>query len=410
MKKTNTGVPDFRRAVKQAHPAFQGLSYRAILFVLVLILGISGCKKDAPTDLDEQIAALSLEALPALAYPDNNPTSAAKVNLGRLLFWDPIMGGEKDVACATCHHPDFAYTDGISLPIGVRGQGLGPNRSEGVGIDRVPRNSPSVLNTAYNGLLARAGNYVPENSPMFWDTRKRSLEEQCQAPPTSRSEMAGDAYHKDVAMDSVAARIANISGYVTLFDQIFGGGASSVTPENIALALATFERTLVTPNSPYDQYIAGNYNALTTQQKEGLLLFFGKARCGECHNGPMFSDWAHYKLGVKDNPLRVGGPDMGQDSLWFFRTPTLRNLTLTGPYMHSGMHDDLDQVMEYYNAGISENPLVTSVSPDFVPLGLSRNEIEAVISFLESLTDDNFDRTIPSSVPSGLPVGGDIAP
>ena len=112
----------------------------------VVAMGMFGSCKSKEAKMDEEILELGLEPMPALEHPSDNPTSDAKVALGRALFWDPIVGGEKDMACATCHHPDFGYSDGLDLPIGVRGSGLGPARTEGSGIDRVPRNSPSVLN------------------------------------------------------------------------------------------------------------------------------------------------------------------------------------------------------------------------------------------------------------------------
>ncbi len=325
-------------------------------------------------------------------------------------------GGEKDVACATCHHPNHGYSDGLDLAIGVNGSGLGPDRTENTGgldlavpIDRVPRNSPSVLNTAYNGMTS-LGDYVPENAVMFWDGRMKSLESQCQGPPTSRSEMRGDAYPEDLTFDSILVRLKAIPGYVTLFDEAFGGGVESITIDHLAEAIGAFERTIVTDNSPYDQYLNGDKNALTEDQKNGLLLFFGKAACNDCHSGPMLSDFNFHALGVPDNPSVPGGTDEGKDELYQFRTPTLRNVTLTGPYMHNGIFDTLREAVEFQNRGVSENANVPSgmLDVDFKPKDLTDSEMEELISFLESLTDTDFDKTIPASVPSGLEVGGNI--
>lgn len=385
----------------------------------VSLITISSCKKDtetpADTTLDDMISLLDLEILPIVDLPSNNPSTADKVELGRLLFYDPIIGGERDMACVTCHHPDFGYTDGIDLPIGVNGSGLGPNRTENTGglvldnglIDRVPRNAPSIINAAFNGLTSSNG-YDATESPMFWDSRMASLEEQCQGPPGSRSEMRGDGYHEDFAMDSVIAKIAAIPEYVQLFEDCFG--SSGVTLENYTFAVATFERAIVATNSPYDQYVKGDKSALTTEQKNGLILFYGKARCSQCHIGPMFSDYDMHTVGIADNPLRVEGTDKGFEDEYKFRTQTLRNISQTGPYSHSGMYATLRDMVEHMASGTSDNANITSsmLDVDFTPRNLSDTEIDQLVAFLEGLTDDNYDKIIPTSVPSGLPVGGNI--
>lgn len=393
---------------------------RNLLLPLLLLTTVlfSACKDQITDpiddmDLDARIAMLNLEALPPVRDPGNNLSSPEKIELGKMLFWDPIVSGEKDVACATCHHPDFGYGDGIDLPIGVGGTGLGPDRVMGVGRERVPRNSPSIINTAFNGVLTGSPNYNPSLSPMFWDGRENSLETQCQKPPTSAAEMAGHAYGNcdkcEMAMDSVVARLRANPTYVMLFDAAFGNTwNSNVTIDNYAKAIAAFERTIISDNSRYDRYLRGSTNALTEQEKNGLLLFHGKAQCGNCHFGPMLSDWQFYALGVEDNPLRPSLPDWGKDSTFKFRTPTLRNVSLTAPYMHSGMHGTLREVMDFYNDGVTRLPAHVPQAEGMEPLGLTEDEIEDVIAFMNALEDDNFDKTIPSSVPSGLPVGGFI--
>ena len=177
-----------------------------ILMGMTAIVFSTSCKKDEcedppaqPNALDEMISLLDLQTLPEVSFPANNQHTTEKSELGRLLFWDPIVGGQKDVACVTCHHPGLGYGDGIDLAIGVNGSGLGPDRTENTGglpldIERVPRNAPTIINSAYNGLTSSNG-YDPLESPMFWDSRFNSLETQCQKPPTSRSEMRGDAYY-----------------------------------------------------------------------------------------------------------------------------------------------------------------------------------------------------------------------
>ncbi len=384
------------------------------LAIVVFVATFSSCADEDDNELDQAIAALNLSALPEVTYPADNPITNEKVHLGKLLFWDPIIGGEDDVACATCHHPDHGYSDGLSTPIGVNGVGLGPNRTENTGglallspIDRVGRNSPSIINTAYNGMTS-LGMYQPESAIMFWDGRARSLEMQCQMPPTSRDEMLGDATTKEEAMDLVIEELRAIPEYVVLFDEAFGGGMAAVNKENYGKAIASFERTIVSRNSPYDKYLRGDLNALNTQQKEGLLLFYGEAGCDNCHGGPMLSDFTFHVLGVPNNPTNLD--DAGLDTLHAFRTPTLRNVAITGPYMHSGVFNTMMEAVSFMCWGETENPMVPSgmKDQDFKKVDLSGEQKEAIVAFLESLTDDSFDKAPALSVPSGLPVGGMI--
>ncbi|MFT4660376.1 MAG: cytochrome c peroxidase [Patiriisocius sp.] len=393
--------------------------------LLALAVGSTSCKKDEPTPIVEtsqydaliDVDLLGLETLPPAIDPFDNPNNEAKVELGRFLFWDPIIGGMKDVACVTCHHPDFGYTDGIDLPIGVNGVGLGPDRIEHAGglnlingnTHRVPRNAPTILNAAYNGY-ANASTFDPYDSPHFWDGRKSSFEEQSVMPPTSRAEMRGDAYADSVTFDSIIVRLQNIPEYVDLFSDCFNGGIETVNEQNYKFAMSAFERSISSINSPYDQYISGNLTAITEEQKHGLLLFNGKANCVSCHQGAAFNDGSFHALGIPENPLSPNseGPegDTGKDGEYKFKTPTLRNVELTGPYMHNGMFNTLEEVVEFKNNGVSINDNIP-VS-ELEPLDLTTGEKAALVSFLKALTDNDFDKTIPSYVPSGLSVGGDI--
>ena len=392
--------------------------FKTKYLIIVICFGVaclfSQCAKDFPIlSLDEKIEALEIELqdMPSVVDPVDNPSTAKKRSLGKILFWDPIISGEKDIACASCHHPATGYADGLALSIGVGGQGLGPVRIEEPGgrIPRVGRGSPTIINAAYIGLKDHHQNYEAEMAPMFWDSRVLSLENQCLGPPTSFNEMAGDAYSSADALDSVMARLAANPEYVRLFDEAFGGGSAAVTITNFAKAVAAFERSIISVNSPYDQYIAGNNNALTDKQKEGLLLFFGKANCVLCHKGPNFSDYKLTVHGVKDNPAG-NYPDRGGSSEFKFKTPTLRNIELTAPYTHGGMFETLEDALEFYNKGVSENPLVSQdmLDPHIEPINLNPKELKALIAFLKALTDDSFDKTVPANVPSGLNPGGNI--
>jgi cytochrome c peroxidase len=359
--------------------------------------------------------------------------------LGRLLFWDPILSGAQDVACGTCHHPDFAYADGRALSLGTGAVGLGPSRRDPTGdVPVVRRNSPTVLNVGYNGVERRrrrgGGDDVvtpaalasvnAARAPMFWDSRVRSLEAQALEPIKAFDEMRGDAYPERMAVDSVIARLRAIPEYVSLFESAFGTG-TTIGPAQLGAAIAAFERSLVAMNSPLDRYRAGDRNALTEQQRRGMEEF-DDAGCDRCHEGPMFSDFDHHAEGVAENPL-VALPDTGRGR-FRFRTPSLRNIALTAPYMHNGTLATLEDVLEFYDEGRSRNPNVADRGPQgredddddnrqarlsgqFRRVDdMSEQEREDIVAFLEALSDPAFDRVVPAGVPSGLTPGGRMGP
>ena len=364
-----------------------------------------------------QIDRRSIEAAPAITVEE----------LGRLLFWDPILSGGKDVACATCHHPDFAYADGRDLSLGPGSVGLGPARTDLTGgrIPVVKRNSPTVLNTVFNGLDRRRrrrgsdGTSVSvdqSRAPMFWDNRMRSLEAQALEPIKAFEEMRGSAYAEDVAVDSAVARLQAIPEYVALFQEAFGP-ETSISADQLAGALAAFQRSLVAMNSPFDRFRAGDSTALTAEQQRGFREF-DDAGCDRCHRGLMFSDYDLEAEGVRENP-RLSEPDEGAGR-FRFRTPSLRNVALTAPYMHNGILATLADVLRFYDNGRSENPNVINrrrgedaeegvarLSRSFRRVDdMSDREMHDIVAFLGALTDEDFDKTIPTRVPSGLAPGG----
>ena len=348
-------------------------------------------------------------ALPTeVKAPAGNPTDPAKVELGRLLFWDPILSGGKDVACATCHHPDFGYAEPLDVSVGVKGVGLGPNRrfQPASTIPFVKRNSQSILNTAFNGMDP-SGHYDPAKAPMFWDLRAVSLETQALEPIKSFEEMRGDGYSETDALDQVVGRLAKVSEYRTLFRNAFGG-SEPVTAANLGKALAAFQRNLVANNAPFDRYMRGDLSAMTSQQLSGMERF-DRAGCANCHSGPMFSDFKAHVLGVPDN-AKLAQSDAGAAGAYAFRTPSLRNLRYTAPYMHNGALSSLQDVLRFYN-GAGRRPRNPNVRGDMLdPLLRQLNVGRSfdIIEFLGALNDDGFDKRIPSRVPSGLHPGGNI--
>jgi cytochrome c peroxidase len=354
--------------------------------------------------------------------------STEKEELGRLLFWDPILSGSRDTACATCHHPDFAYADGRALSLGTGSTGLGPGRRDRTdgAIPVVRRNSPTILNVAFNGLDdgrrrqrfdGTIASVDQARAPMFWDNRVRSLELQALEPIKALEELRGTAYPEEAALDTVVARLRAIPEYVALFERAFGPGLP-ITASRLGDAIAAFERKLVAMDSPFDRLRAGDSSALTPQQRRGMEAF-DDAGCDRCHDGVMFSDFDLHAEGVTEHPL-LEAPDAG-DGRFRFRTPSLRNVALTAPYMHNGVLATLEDVLRFYDDGRSGNPNVSDnrrredrqglarLDRDFRRVdNMSDGEIEDIIAFLEALTDPDFDRTIPARVPSGLTPGGAI--
>ncbi|TGE24976.1 cytochrome-c peroxidase [Hymenobacter aquaticus] len=383
-----------------------------LLLLALAVFLLVACQQEADMQpLSLTAAAAELSALPETApEPAANGSSAAKRSLGKLLFWDPILSGARDVSCASCHHPATGYADGLDLPVGTSGVGQGAARHfpAGTTIPFGQRNTSTVLNTAFNGLTATGG-CAPEAAPMFWDMRVQSLEEQSLRPLVTLEEMQGSRFTPATALDSVVGRLRRNARYQELFAAAFPG-SSPITAGNLGKALACFERTLVVTDTPVDRYLRGDKSALNAQQLQGLTAFV-QSGCAKCHSGPMFSDFKTHILGIADN-ARHTTSDSGQDGTYAFRTPSLRNLAATAPYMHSGVLGTLPDVLRFYAPGrggprTSANPHVPTQSLD--PLIPTRvDNPQAIVAFLLALSAGGFDTSIPAQVPSGLPVGGNI--
>ena len=390
----------------------------ALLVLVGCLAAIFATALASGTAAQSRLAALPAES-PA---PADNPSTPERVALGRLLFWDPILSGQKDVACATCHHPAFGYADGLDLSIGANGTGLGPARTfvSGHAPRPVKRNSQTVLNAAFNGLTVD-GHSNPAVAPMFWDLRVRSLEAQALEPLKALDEMRGTAYPEDGAVPAVVARLNAIAEYRRLFARAFLDN-KPVNERNLGRTLAAFERTLVVSNTPFDRYMHGDTTALSPEQVSGMERF-ESVGCIDCHNGPMFSDFATHVLAVPDNP-KLPASDSGVNQTYAFRTPSLRNLSATPPYMHNGMFATLPEVVAFYRrisggggrrnggraGGINPEVSRDRIDPLARQLNMRGRGQGDLIAFLRALDDPNFDRTIPERVPSGLPVGGQLQP
>ncbi|SIO52776.1 cytochrome-c peroxidase [Chitinophaga niabensis] len=379
------------------------------IYFVVLLFACQGETKPAAAK-KEPLSLGSIDALPATyRSPAENPSTVEKIELGRLLFYDPVLSGGRDVSCATCHHPDFGYAESLDLSIGVNGKGLGEHRKFNFknNIPFTKRNSQSLLNIAFNGI-GTDGHYTPEDAPMFWDLRAKGLEEQAAFPVKALEEMRGHQFAEEHIAVEVVKRVAAIAEYRRLFEAAFPE-SDTVSLGNISKALGAFQRSLIANNSRFDQYMRGDRTALSGQEIEGMNLFL-KAGCARCHSGPMLSDFKPHILGVVDNE-KLPFSDSGYLSTYAFRTPSLRNLQFTRPYMHNGKIPTLKDVLFLYEdlhgkplqnkhvARAQLDPLAQEVKVEF-------KDINAIVEFLNTLNDGNYDKKIPPAVPSGLPVGG----
>src|ERR1041385_3670956 len=294
--------------------------------------------------------------LPPLQWPRDNPYSAAKVELGRDLYFDKRLSADDSGSCASCHAPQHAFTDGSPVSTGIRSQKGG-------------RSAPTVINRAYS--LAQ-----------FWDGRAGTLEEQAKGPMANPIEM-GNTH------EGVVSKIQGVAGYRPLFAKAFG--SEEINIDRVAQAIACFERTVLSGNAPYDRYKAGQKSAMSAAQVHGMKVFFEKAQCDRCHEGSNFTLNAYANLGVgTDKP----DPDVGRFAVtkdqrdWgVFKTPTLREIEHTAPYMHDGSLKTLDDVVEFYNKGGIPN---RNLDANIKPLKLSEQEKKDLVSFLKALSGEGW--------------------
>lgn len=341
---------------------------------------------------------------PVMRERADNPMGAEKVELGRLLYFDPILSGDNAVSCAHCHHPDLGLSDNRGRSMGMGGEGLGRERTGGA---LLRRGSPTVWNAGFNHL-------------QFWDGRAEDLEDQAAKPIQDPNEMAQDPAE-------LVEELKAIPEYVERFAAAFGGasdgGRGEITFDRVTYAIAAFERTLVSQDSPYDRYARGDRQALTESQRRGLNIFRSlETRCFECHNLPTFNNPDFKVIGVPEPEgeaaAGLDGPDLGRAEIEggeayarAFKVPTLRNIALTAPYMHNGAFDTLAEVIDFYagggGAGLGLD--LPNLDDKIRRFHLRDVERQDLINFLHALTDESAKPAIPDAVPSGLPVVGPLA-
>ena len=318
-------------------------------------------------ELDEEVIAdfQDIGVLPKMIFPENNPYSEAKKELGKMLFFDPRLSKSKQISCASCHDPELAWGDGRTIS-------YGHNRQTG------KRNSPSLLNIGYHSVF-------------FWDGRAASLENQALGPITDPVEMA--------ATETISIKnIKKIKGYKPYFREAFGD--EKITIERILKAIATYERTITSKKSKFDSFIEGKSDIFTDEEVIGLHLFRTKARCVNCHNTPLFSNQRFQNVGLSYYGRTF--EDLGKynithkkEDVGKFKTPSLREIGRTAPYMHNGLMPNLEGIIEMYNAGMprvkpKENQKNDSLFPVTDPLlkklNLTKKEQNALKAFLLTLS------------------------
>jgi cytochrome c peroxidase len=464
-----TGLSGVRSGKKARELTISGASILLGAGILLVLFPI-------PLTTDQKISALMTQA--DARTPDAIAThSDALVKLGEALFWDPELSGNRDTSCATCHHPQLGTGDGLSLPIGTGGFGLGLERVRPENRrDFVPRNAPPVFNLGH-----------AEWQTLFWDGRAFTrpdgsfhtpvsdrmlpgldsiLAAQAMFPVTSREEMRGlrgDVdifgnpnelaaivdYRPSEIWAALMTRLLAIPEYVTLFAAAYPDvPTEDLTFVQAANAMAAYQSTTFTfLDSPFDRYLAGDADALDEQQKQGAILFYGEAGCATCHAGPLLTDQQFHNILVpqvgpgkgRDQPFDLGlARETGNNcDRYKFRTPPLRNVSLTGPYMHNGAFWTLEDAVRHHfdpvdgllaydptqlapaalqamcldDPEVIDSILATKSESASEGVQLTEAEFDALMAFLHSLTSPSaidLTDTIPTSVPSGLPVGGSL--
>jgi cytochrome c peroxidase len=293
--------------------------------------------------------------------PADNLPNEARVHLGHLLFFDPRISRNGTMSCATCHNPALGWSDGLPKAVGF-------------GMQTLARATPTILNASLNSI-------------QMWDGRKASLEDQALGPIEAEGEM-------NLPLPDMLARLRSIQGYAPKFEAAYPG--EGITETTVARALASFERTVLSTESPFDRWRRGDAQAVPESAKRGFELFTGKARCSVCHMGYNFTDNGFHNIGLASADESYDAGRYAQRPLKVlkgaFKTPTLRDIALTAPYMRNGAYATLLEVIEHYDRGGDD---LANVSVNMAPLGLTDREKADLVTFLESLTGVAVDARVP---------------
>ena len=344
------------------------LGLLAICAVTVLSSWIATSAADAQSATEYKLTIpFGLEET-KVVIPEDNPLTKDKVELGRLLFFDKRLSQDNTIACANCHLAKFAFTDGKPVSTGIRGQKGG-------------RSAPASINRVFS-------------SAQFWDGRAATLEAQSVGPFTNPIE------HGFANYDVMMAKMMKIPGYRKLFMQVFG--EDKITIDNVGKAIASFQRTVLSGNSPADRFDQGQEEgAIPAAAQHGLILFREKARCTKCHSGFNFTDEKFHNLGLgwDDNKVDLGRymVTKNAEDIGAFKTPTLREIARSAPYTHDGRFKTLEEVVNFYNQGGVKNP---HQDPLIIPLDLTDEEKRDLVAFLHTLNGEGWQHvTAPKSFP-----------
>jgi cytochrome c peroxidase len=335
-----------------------GTSWKALVVLPAAFVLYWGMAPEGDSLLAGTHAAKESFKRAAIPFPEENPFTPAKAELGRLLFFDPLLSGSQVRSCSNCHNPGLSWGDGLPRAIGEK---------------PITVRSPTLLDIAWVPTLG-------------WDGKFASLEAVTFGPITGKGNM------NLPAPGILLSRLSAIPDYVKAFETAFG--KDGITKDNIERALATYQRTIVAGEAPFDRWVNGDENAIDAAAKRGFALFAGKARCAECHSGPAFTDGSFHDIGsAKDDDIGRGRLFPKSVKLQYaFKTPTLRDVARRGPYMHDGSVPTLEAVIDLYDRGGIERP---SRSTKITRLGLTDQEKSDLVAFLRSLNGKQEQVSIP---------------
>ncbi len=326
--------------------------FKTIVSTLLLLLANVG--------IADELAALkeAYKRPDTIPFPEDNPYSAVKAALGKMLFFDPRLSKNQNLSCASCHNPSFGWEGALPKSVGSENTLLG-------------RHSPTSLNMAWG-------------TSFFWDGRAKTLEEQALGPIQADVEMG-------MQLEVLEKRLKNIEGYKQLFKKVFN---DEVSADNIAKAIATFERTVVSGLSPFDEWINGDESAISEDAKKGFIVFNKQGKCADCHSGWNFTDNEFHDIGLDTEDLgRYQIDNSSTKNMFAFKTPGLRNITQRSPYTHNGSIETLHGIIMHYVAGGIRRP---SLSDKMHPVPLSKQEISQLTEFLETLQGKDKPMSLPT--------------
>lgn len=308
--------------------------------------------------------SLSVWKLGEVPYPENNKPNDVRVELGKMLFFEPRLSRDGNMSCATCHSPLFGWSDGLPTAKGFQSQVL-------------DRASPTVINTAYNSI-------------QMWDGRKKTLEDQAMGPMQSNAEMNMD-------IPKMMSWLRSNETYETLFNKAYPG--EKIGEVTVSKAIASFERTVISNDSPFDAWVDGDKTAMTEQQVRGFKIFVdeNKGDCAACHSGANFTDNSFHNIGLKS--FGDKNPDLGRYAekpigvlKGAFKTPTVRDIASTAPYFHDGSSTTLEEVVEHYVIG---GVVKTNLSRNIKKLTLTQQEKSDLVAFMKALSSPAKEFTLP---------------